>query len=159
MVGDPDDAATFVERALVLNPNLAGAWYASGWVRVHRGEPEAAIEHFARGMRLSPLDPQTMAMQSGTAFAHLLARRYDEASSWAEKALWAQTKHMTSICIAAASNALAGRLAEAQKAMARLRELDPAMRIANVKDWAPLRRPGNLARLEEGLRKAGLPET
>jgi tetratricopeptide (TPR) repeat protein len=65
-----DDAATFVDRALVLNPNLAGAWYASGWVRVHRGEPEIAIEHFARAMRLSPLDPQMIAMQAGTSFAH-----------------------------------------------------------------------------------------
>jgi hypothetical protein len=73
--------------------------------------------------------------------------------------MWAQTNYITPIRIAAASNALAGRLAEAQKAMARLRELDPAMRIANVKEWGPLRRPEDLARLEEGLRKAGLPET
>jgi TolB-like protein len=67
VVGDLDDAATFVDRALLLNPNLAGAWYASGWVRVHRGEPEIAIDHFARAMRLSPLDPQMIAMQAGTA--------------------------------------------------------------------------------------------
>ena len=37
VVGDLDAAATFVDRALVLNPNLAGAWYASGWVRVFLG--------------------------------------------------------------------------------------------------------------------------
>ncbi len=30
VVGDLDAAATFVERALVLNPNLAGAWFGSG---------------------------------------------------------------------------------------------------------------------------------
>jgi TolB-like protein len=159
VVGDLDAATTFVERALVLNPNLAGAWYASGWVRVYCGEPEMAIEHFARVMRFSPLDPQIIAMQAGTAFAHFLAGRYDQASSWTEKAMWAQTNYITPIRIAAASNALAGRLAEAQKAMARLRELDPAIRIANVKEWAPLRRPEDLARFEEGLRKAGLPET
>ena len=110
-------------------------------------------------MRFSPLDPQIIAMQAGTAFAHFLAGRYDQASSWTEKAMWAQTNYITPIRIAAASNALAGRLAEAQKAMARLRELDPAIRIANVKEWAPLRRPEDLARFEEGLRKAGLPET
>ena len=34
VVGDLDAAATFADRALALNPNLAGAWYASGWVRV-----------------------------------------------------------------------------------------------------------------------------
>jgi len=66
---------------------------------------------------------------------------------------------MTPIRIAAASHALAGRLAKAQEAMARLRELDPATRAANVKEWIQLRQPEDLARLEDGLRKAGLPET
>jgi TolB-like protein/Tfp pilus assembly protein PilF len=159
VVGDLDAATTFADRALVLNPNLAGAWYASGWVRVYLGEPDLAIKHFGRAMCLSPLDPQMIAMQAGTAFAHLLAGRYDEASSWAAKALWEQTNYMTPIRIAAASGALAGRLSEARKTMARLRELDPTMRVINVKDWAPLRRPEDLARLEDGLRKAGLPET
>jgi TolB-like protein len=159
VVGDLVAATTFADRSLALNPNLAGAWHASGWVRVYCGEPEVAIEHFARAMRLSPLDPQIIAMQAGTGFSHFLAGRYDEASSWAAKALWAQTNYMTPIRIAAASSALAGRLAEAEKAMARLRELDPAMRITNVREWAPLRRPEDFARLEDGLRKAGLPES
>jgi len=159
VVGELDDAATFVDRALMLNPNLAGAWYASGWVQVWLGESDVAINHFARAMRLSPLDPHTIAMQAGTAFAHFLAGRYGEASSWAEKALWEQTNYLTTLIIAAASNALAGRLAEAQKSMARLRKLDPAMRVSNVTDWAPpFRRPEHLANLKDGLRKAGLPD-
>jgi len=58
----------------------------------------------------------------------------------------------------AAASALAGRIPEAQKAMARLRQLDPARRVSTVKDWVPLRRPDDLSRLEEGLRLAGLPE-
>jgi TolB-like protein len=159
VVGDLDVAVTFVDRALVLNPYLAWAWQVSGWIRAHRGEPEVAIEHLARAMRLSPLDPQIISMQAGTAFAHFLAGRYDEATFWIEKALWEQTNYMTTVLIAAATSAHAGRLTEAQKTMARLRELDPQMRVANIKDWVPLRRPEDLARLEDGLRKAGLPET
>ena len=58
VVGDLDDAIALTDRALALNPNLAIAWFASGIVRVFRGgEPDVAIEHFARAMRLSPLDP------------------------------------------------------------------------------------------------------
>ena len=110
-------------RALVLNPNLAGAWYTSGWVRVFLGESDVAIKHFAQAMRLSPLDPHTIGMQAGTAFAHFLAGRFDEASLWAGKAMWENTNYLTTIIIAAASNALAGRPAEAQKIMVRLREL------------------------------------
>jgi hypothetical protein len=41
----------------------------------------------ARAMRLNPLDPLIFAMQTGTAAAHFLAGRYDDASAWAEKAL------------------------------------------------------------------------
>jgi TolB-like protein len=159
VVGDLDAAATFVERALLLNPNLVGAWYASGWGRINRGEPEVAIEHLAYAMRLSPLDPQIMAMQAGTALAHFLAGRYGEASSWTERAMWAQSSYFTTVPIAAASYALAGRNAEARKAIARVRELDPALCMANLKHWIPFRRPEDLARLEDGLRRAGLPET
>jgi tetratricopeptide (TPR) repeat protein len=158
IVGDLDAATTFVDRALVLNPNLAAAWYASGRIRVWLGEPDVAIKHFAHAMRMNPLDPHIITMQAGTAFAHFLAGRYDEALSWADKALWEQTNYVTPLRLAAASSALAGRLVEAQESMARLRELDPALRVKNLKDWVPLRRPEDLGRLEDGLRKAGLPE-
>jgi TolB-like protein len=158
VVGDVEDALTFVDRALALNPNLAGAWWASGWTRVYRGEPETAIGHFARAMRLSPLDPHIIAMQAGTAFAHLLAGRYDEASSWAEKAMWAQN-YLTPLRISVASHALAGRLTDAKQALARLQELDPSASIANFTERAPLRRHEDLERLESGLRLAGMPES
>ena len=158
VVGDLDAAATFADRALALNSNLAGAWYASGWVRVFLGESDVAIKHFAQAMRLSPLDPHSIGMQAGTAFAHFLAGRFDEASLWAGKAMWENTNYLTTIIIAAASNALAGHPAEAQKTIARLRELSPTLRVSNVKEWAAFRRPEDLAKLEEGLRKAGLPE-
>jgi tetratricopeptide (TPR) repeat protein len=152
-------AATFVGRALVLNPNLAGAWWASGWTRIRLAEPDLAIDHFAQAMRLSPLDPHTIAMQTGTALAHFLAGRYQEAASWAEKGLWEQTNYLTTLLVAAAGNALAGRLPEAQKATARLRELHPTMRVSDIKNWARVfRRPEDLARFADGLRKAGLPE-
>ena len=36
-----------------------------------------------------------------------------------------------------------------------LRSLNPSLRISNVEDLIPLRRPEHLARLAEGLRKAG----
>jgi hypothetical protein len=46
-----------------------------------------------------------------------------------------------------------------QKALARLRELDPAACIANFPERAPLRRPQDIERLESGLRYAGMPES
>ena len=37
IAGDLDDGAAFIDRALVLNPNLAGTWLNSGWVRILAG--------------------------------------------------------------------------------------------------------------------------
>jgi len=158
VVADLDAGAAFIDRALVINPNLAVGWYLSGWARTFLGEPELAIEHLARAMRLNPLDPLTFAAQTGCAHAHFFAGRYGEASSWAQMALSDQPNFMTSNRIAAASYALAGQLEEARRTMIRLRELDPALRVSNLKDQIPLRRGDDLSRYEEGLRRAGLPE-
>jgi len=158
VVGDFDSGIAFTDRALILGPNLAAAWHFSGTVRLFWGEPDAAIERVARAMRLSPLDVRLYTMQSVTGLSHLLAGRYDEAASWVEIALRDQPNNVAAVRNSAASNALAGRFEEAQKAMTRLRQLDPARRISNLKDVAPFRRPEDLARYEEGLRKAGLPE-
>jgi integrase len=49
---DFDAGALFIDRAVVLNPNLASAWYASGWLKVWIGEPETAIKHLERFMRI-----------------------------------------------------------------------------------------------------------
>jgi TolB-like protein len=158
LVGDLDSGAAFIDRALALDPNLARGWYASGWVRVYRGEPEVAIEHQARAMRLSPLDPTLYHMRVGTAFAHMLAGRFDEASSWAERAFREEPNYHPAAIVTAASNALAGRLREAGQAMECLRQIDPSLRISALRDRHPIRRPDDLARFAEGLRKAGLPE-
>ena len=159
VVRDLDVGAALIDRALVLNSNLAEAWFVGGWAKIWLGEPEAAIERFARAMRLNPVDPRVSGMRSGTAFAHLLLGRYDEAASWAVMALQDSPDFQPGLRIAAASNAMAGRPEQAHKAMARLRQLNPALRISNLKEvLPPFRRAEDLLRLEEGLRQAGLPE-
>jgi hypothetical protein len=61
--------------------------------------------------------------------------------------------------VSATSHAFAGRLYEAKRAGARLQQLNPALRVANLKNaLGPYRRSEDLAKYEEGLRKAGVPE-
>jgi TolB-like protein/Flp pilus assembly protein TadD len=156
--GDLESCIALLDRALVLNPNLSSAWYLSGFQRISCGEHDAAIERFARAMRLSPLDPEMVRIQAGAAMAHMLAGRFDAASSLAEAALRDLPSFLLAVGLAAASHALAGRTDEARQAMGRLRRLDPALRISKVKDWVLLRRPEDLATFADGLRKAGLPE-
>jgi TolB-like protein/class 3 adenylate cyclase len=158
VVGALDEGAAFIDRGLVLNPNSATAWNASGWAKVWLGEPEVAIQHFAYAMRLSPLDPVLQLFLGGTALGHFFTGRYDEAVLWAGKAVRQEPTYLSAVRTLAASNALDGRLEAAQIAVALLRQVDPVLRISNLKDVAPLRRPEDLARYEEGLRRAGLPE-
>jgi tetratricopeptide (TPR) repeat protein len=159
LAGELETGAALVERALALNPNSAAAWSASGWVRIYLGEPADAIEHFARAMRLSPLDPLAYNAYVGMSFAHLFAGRSDEAASWARKAIHEQPNWASAWRLAAIAYALSDRIVEARETMARLREIDPGLRLSNLARLAPpLRRPEDLARYTEGLRKAGLPE-
>jgi TolB-like protein/Tfp pilus assembly protein PilF len=158
IVGDAEGGSTFVDRALALNPNLAVAWYSSGWVRNWLGQLDLAIEHFARAMRLSPLDPVISLMQVGTAHAHFFANRYREASVWAEMVLREQGYLHAALRIATASAALAGRVEEARKLCTRLQQLDPALRVSNLRDVLGPYKPEAIAKYEEGLRTADLPE-
>jgi tetratricopeptide (TPR) repeat protein len=158
VIGDLDYAAAVIDRALQINPNLMHAWLASGWIRVRRGEPELGLEQLAHARRLSPIDPVSYVNFGATAAGYFFAGRYDDAASWAEKAQAAQPIYTTAYRIAAASHGLAGRPEAAAKALAQLLSIDPAARTSHVRDWFTLRRPQDYAKLEEGLRKAGLPE-
>jgi tetratricopeptide (TPR) repeat protein len=158
VVGDVVDGTAMIDRALHLNPNLAWAWLSSGLARLSLGELEIAIEHAARAMRLSPQDPQMFAIEIAIAAAHLFSGRPGDAFSWAEKAVQERPNFFVGTCVEATSAALAGKQGSAEKAMSRLRQLNPALRISNLRDMQPFRRPDHLAKLAEGLRIAGLPE-
>ena len=156
--GDLQGGAAYIERALALNPNLAWAWVSSASVKVWRGEPEVAIEQVVRTMRLSPHDPQIFVMQSAISAAHFLAGRCDEALQWAEMSIRERPGYIPSAAWSAASAGLIGNRAAAGKAMARLRQLMPELRLSNLKDLWPIQRAEDFDRLAEGMRKAGLPE-
>ena len=158
LVADVDSGIPYVDRALMLNPNLATAWWLSGWLRAYRGEPDVAVEHLAHAMRLSPLDPEMFRMQAGTVFAHLLAGRFDDALSWADKVLRDFPNFLPAVSTIAVTNALSGHMEEARRAVQHLRRLYPALRVSNLKNWFPIRRPEDFAKWSDGLRQAGLPE-
>jgi tetratricopeptide (TPR) repeat protein len=152
------DAIAYVDHALALNPNLAAAWYLAGHLRIYFGDPEAGIERLTRAIQLSPLDPLIFRAHAGLAYAHFFAGRNDEAWVWAEKALRQRPDWLTALRIGTACHAVAGRVDQARTLVARMLELDPALRISNLQGLPPLRRTEDFARWSEALRKAGLPE-
>jgi TolB-like protein/Flp pilus assembly protein TadD len=156
--GDIEAGLALIDRALVLNPNLAAAWSASGTLRTNLGDSALAIEHLERAMRLSPLDPLTFFMRTFAAFAHFLAGRHDEAWPLAETACREQPHYLTAMRVAAASNAAAGRLDEARRHVARALQLDPGLRLSTLGDRVSTLRADVFAKYVDALRKAGLPE-
>ncbi len=159
IAGELDDGAAFVDRALALNPNLAAAWGFSGWLKTCLGDFETGLKHAAMAIRLSPFDSRTYAWQHYMGLAHFCAASYDEAALWAENALRSQPNFAAAMRTLAASRALAGRMAEAEKAMTRLRQFVPELRLSRLDEvMPPFRRADDRSRYLEGLRRAGLPE-
>jgi adenylate cyclase len=158
LVGDFEDSDAFIDRALELNPNLAWAWLYSGWVKASKGDADQALARLARAKSLSPHDPQQFSIQGALAFAHFIAGRYGEALAAAQAAVRDRPSFLYTNCLAAASAALAGQVEEARKVADRIRQLSPNLRVADAGTIQSIRRPEDLARWADGLRKAGLPE-
>ncbi len=158
VAGDFEGGGASIERALALNPNLAWAWLSGALLRAFSGESEAAIEHATRALRLSPHDTQVFAMQFAVGLAHFFAGRPAEALSWAEKATRERPDHIPATALAAAGAAELGDRPAVDRAMARLHQLLPGLRVAGLGTLFPIRRPEDLARWIAAMRKAGVPE-
>jgi TolB-like protein len=157
VVRDLDRAVALLDRSLLLNPNLAISWLRSAWVRIFLGQFDLAIEHASRAIRLSPLDPFLVGMQSAIAFAYFCAGRYDRSAVWAEKAVKEQPTFAAALRVLAASSASLGRMKEATEALMRLRETKATVNISELRHF-PFREPKYFAKYAEALRKAGFPE-
>jgi adenylate cyclase len=158
VVGEVSDGSALIDRALALNPNLGWVWHVSAIAKACLGEHETALEHAGRAMRLSPQDPQMSGMHVAVAFAHFVGGRYEEALSEAEAAVRGRVNFFVGLCVTAASAALAGKPEQAEKAMARIREVNPGLRLSNLKALIPFRRDEDFSRWAAGLRGAGLPK-
>jgi TolB-like protein len=155
---DLNAGVDFIDKALVLNPNLAAAWFLGGFLRIWRGEPDDAIKRFEHAMRLSPLDYEMFRMQMGVGMAHLMAKRFDEARAWAEKSFRDVPIFPMSAAVIASSCAHAGNMEDARRAIDDVCRLDPRLRLSTLDNWLPYARPEDFDLFASGLRKAGLPE-
>jgi adenylate cyclase len=158
VVGEVEEGAALVSRAINLDPNLAIARNWRGWIHVYLGEVDAAIAQFQVALRLSPLDPRINMAQTGLAFAHFFAGRNEDASTWAATAVRQQQNYLTAQFILAACHAMSGRIEEAREVCARAMQLNPAQRISRIKDRTPFRRAQDIERLAQACRIAGMPE-
>jgi TolB-like protein len=159
MAGEQNAAGNIVDRALALNPNSAYAWNASGWLSAFQNRLPQAIESIEHAIRLSPFDPLGWMFAGGLAIVHLLARRFEEAIEWSDRALQGQPRWAVAIRLKVVACAYLDRTEEARDGLSRMLELQPGLTIAWWKSsYRGMFPPELLDFYVEGLRKAGLPE-
>ena len=153
---DFDEALMLVKRSLKINNSSNRAWIASGMIHCYVGEPEAAIEHAEKAMRLSPLDISMWVACFVIATGNLQLGNYQEAADWANKSIRRHPDNLSAKYILAASLAQLDRNPESVAIVDEILAVDPAMTINRFVDIHPVTRYRNLDGYLEGLKKAGL---
>ena len=128
-------AIATIDRSLALNPSLAYGWRWSGFARLYAGNPELAIEHFERSIRLNPRDLR-WAQLTGIGIAHFFRRRFETSATSLLPALHENPTYPLANRFLAACYAHMGRLDEAREVVARLRTITPLVvpPVTNYRD-------------------------
>jgi TolB-like protein/Tfp pilus assembly protein PilF len=154
---DFDEALMLVKRSLKINNSSNRAWIASGMIHCYVGEPETAIEHAEKAMRLSPLDISMWVACWVMATGNLQLGNYQEAADWANKSIRRHPDYLSSKYILAASLAQLDRNSELKATVSEIMAVDPAISVDRFVKIHPVARYRNLDGFLEGLKKAGLP--
>ena len=149
-------ARILLERAVTLDPNSAWAWQRLGWLENYSDQPEDALEHFERALRLSPLDPMNFNIYVGMGSAKEIAQNFDEAVADYRRALEERPHAAWIYRNLASSLSGAGRMEEAQQAYVKLMQSYPDLTGAKVRA-AMVFSEAMLDRMIANLTKLGLP--
>ncbi len=159
LAGDNDAALSALDRAIALNPSFALAFGHRALVLAYLDRPEEAIADAHQAIRLSPRDPVMFAFCYALAIAYLTLGRHEEGLHWAEESL-RENSGLPALRVKLSLCGHLGRYQEAKDCLPRIREAhaDPTV-AALLRDMAKGLAPAVAARLVEGLRRAGVPET
>jgi adenylate cyclase len=138
-----------IDRALSLNPSFARGWFLSGPLRLWAGEPELAIEHIERSLRLNPratYGPHFWVL----GIANFFLRRFDESAAKLLAAIQQTPAWPWPYRGLAACYAHMGRLTEAREILDRLRALTSEIEPPQL----PFRKPEHQQLFLSGLRLA-----
>jgi adenylate cyclase len=154
----PREAIDLFDQALAINQNSAFAWGLSALTLAYLGRADEALGRLQNVWRLNPFDPLNFYFWIIAGIAGFVAGRYDEAIAWLRKSKRSNPRFIACLRMLAASLALSGDEVGARAVAQELLEIEPSFRVSTFVAWYPLQRADDLARLEAGLRAAGLPE-
>jgi TolB-like protein/DNA-binding winged helix-turn-helix (wHTH) protein/cytochrome c-type biogenesis protein CcmH/NrfG len=159
------DAIAAAEAVIMENPGEPWAYKEIGLSALYLGRPEQALDWFAKADRIGPRDPGRWTWLDGRGHALILLGRDEEAIRALTSALDANPRNHYTHAFLAAAYAQLGNLEEARAALATYLHRRSDTRISTFRRYSPV--PLALTspeyrqqreRLDEGLRKAGMPE-
>jgi TolB-like protein/Flp pilus assembly protein TadD len=148
-----DEALSHTKRAIELNPSDATALYRHGTSLLYLGRIEEAIEAMETAKRYEP--QPSAGTRLNLAIAYYLAERYREALVEAD-APTTRAPHdvVTLSAVRAATLAQLGDADEAHQAATQVRRFSPLFDVEGF--GTRFANPEHTARLQDGLRRAGL---
>jgi tetratricopeptide (TPR) repeat protein len=146
-------------RALELNPNFALVYAVISWMLAAQGKDEEAIGKAQFALRLSPSD-RLVSTYAGRAMtvAHFSAGRYAECIASASNQVEARPEEFPAYVMIAAAQAILGETIAAAEATAALLALRPEFSVAWWTENFVVGLGEYADRLNDGLRRAGVPE-
>ncbi|MCH9051468.1 MAG: guanylyl cyclase [Proteobacteria bacterium] len=152
------------DRAIALNANEPAGYAAKGQMLIFIGRASEGTDLVRRAMRLNPNYPVDYLFLLGV--GQYLMQENRNASDTLERASKIADQHPGILTFLIASYGQLGRPGDASSAIDKIRALDKA---ATVPRWRvgttvldahiwPMKQATDMARLRDGLRKAGLPE-
>ena len=138
-----------VDRALVLNPNYARGWGISALLRLWADQPDLAVEHVNRALRLSPLAKVSPAFLILGA-AHFFDQRFEAALPELLRGIQDDPGFPIAYRLLASCYAHLGRVDDAREIVRWLRSITPVV----ISDAGTPRNPKHRELLLSGLRLA-----
>ena len=149
-----DLALVEIERAIAYNPNDAVNYARQGGVLLYSGRPDGAIFSLETALRFDPLmDP---AQLTHLGLAYYLKGRYEDAAKILERVSGLDPDYLYAHTILAAVYGQMDLQANAARAAHAVRRLNPFFSTDEFRSRSLFRDPADAARVDEGLRKAGL---
>jgi adenylate cyclase len=151
---DLDRAKSEIDAALALNPSLALAHSLRGTIRTYSGKPLDAIPEIEQAMRLDPaMSPQFLHFLG---MAYLLAGKYETAAVLLRQRILHVPKTDFSRVLLCSALGHLGDLDEARRIWGELKEINPKYEFAEHVGRQPFKRKEDVARIADGLKKAGV---
>ena len=163
--GKFDDAIAAAETVIMENPGEPWAYKEIGLLTLYLGKPEQALDWFAKAERIGPRDPGRWTWLDGRGHALILLGRDEDAVRALIHSLDANPRNAFPHAFLAAAYAFLDRPDEARAALAAYEQMRPGTRVSTFRSLAPVplaltsrQYQQQRQRLNEGLRKAGMPE-